>query len=139
MCPQSLQIVPFHRLTLAAHTSWPTNRAPASVRKSEIYPSFEGNPGVFSAVGLRHRPIIERLVEDRVRNALFARHLAEAPPGGARLLDDLARPVVADVRVERRRRRERQLGVALALLPVRLDAVDALLTEQARSRGEELD
>ena len=53
--------------------------------------------------------------------------------------DDLARPVVADVRVERCRRRERQLGVALALLAICLDPAHALVGEEARCRREQPD
>ena len=88
------------------------------------------------AVRLRHRAVVERLVEHVVVDARLARDLAQRPARPRRLLDDLARLVVADVRVERRRGRERQLGVALALLAVRLDPVDALLGEQPR-RGRE--
>ena len=88
-------------------------------------------------VRLRHLAVVERLVEDVVGDALGPRDLAQRPARGRRLLDDLGRLVVADERVERGRRGERQLGVALALLAVRLDAGDALLVEEAarRQRG----
>src|SRR5581483_4032824 len=86
-----------------------------------------------------HRAVVERLVERRLVDALLARHLAQRAAGGGGLLDDLGGAVVADVGVERGRGRQRQLGVALALLAVRLDPVDALLREEAAGGGEQLD
>src|SRR4051812_26795640 len=72
----------------------------------------------YSAVRVRlgHGAEVERLVERRVVHAGLAGDLAEGAAGLRRLLHDLAGLVVADVRVERRGRRERQLGVALAVL-----------------------
>src|SRR5947209_4167754 len=91
-----------------------------------------------SAVRLRHRAVVERLVENAVLDALLARDFAKRATGGGGLLDDLRRLVVADVRVERGRRRESQLRVALTVLAVRLDPVDALLREQPARAREEL-
>src|SRR5581483_7730552 len=89
-------------------------------------------------VRLGHRAVVEGLVEDRLLDALLPRDLAQRAPRRGGLLDDLGRRVVADVRVERRRRRERQLGVALAVLAVRREPVDALLGEEPASAGEQL-
>src|SRR5829696_7704932 len=69
-----------------------------------------------------HRAVVERLVEDRFLDAAIARDLPDGAPGRSGLLHDLARQVVADVRVQRRRCRESQLGVALERLAVRVDA-----------------
>ena len=44
---------------------------------------------------------VERLVERRLVDAVLARDLAQRAPAGRRVLDDLGRAVVADVRVER--------------------------------------
>src|SRR5579884_1930712 len=82
-------------LTLAANRA-PVNREPAPL----------------SAVRLGHPAVVERLVEDRLLDAVLPRNLPQRPAGGRRLLHDLGRPVVADVRVERRRRGQGQLGVA---------------------------
>ena len=90
-------------------------------------------------VRLRHRPVVERLVERLLVDAGFAGDLPQRPAGRGGFLDDLGRLVVADVRVERCRGRERELGVVLAGLSVRLDPVDALLGEEASGRGEEAD
>src|SRR5438132_11569973 len=81
------------------------------------------------AVRLRHAAVVERLVEHRLLDALLPRHLAQRAARGRRLLHDLRRTVVADVRVERGRGREGQLRVALAGLAVRLDPVHAFLGE----------
>src|SRR2546430_6939234 len=64
----------------------------------------------------RHPAVVERLVEGLLVDAGLARDLTERTARARRFLDDLGRLVVADVRVERRRRRERQLRVALAPL-----------------------
>src|SRR6188472_2480775 len=87
---------------------------------------------------LRHLAVVERLVQDGLLDALLPRDLAQRAAGGGRFLDDLRSPVVADVRVERGRGRERQLGVALAVLAVRLDPVDALLGEEPARAREQL-
>src|ERR687897_1575773 len=70
----------------------------------------------FSVVRLRHRAVVERLVEDGVLDALLARDLPQGTAARGRLLHDLGRLVVADVRVEGGRGGQRQLGVALVLL-----------------------
>src|SRR2546423_4876568 len=85
-------------------------------------------------VWLRHRAVVEDLVEHSVVDAFLAGYLAQRAARRRRLLDDLAHLVVADVRIERGRRGQRQLGVPLALLAVGFDAVDALLGEQPRGR-----
>src|SRR5579862_8433761 len=81
------------------------------------------------AVRVGHLAVVQRLVQDIVRNTLLPRDVAQRATAGRSLLDDLARLVVADVGIERGRRRQRQLGVALALLAVRLDAGHTLLVE----------
>src|SRR5215211_6269730 len=96
-------------------------------------------PALSLRVRLRHRPIVERLVEDRLGDARVARDVAERPPGRGGFLDDLRCAVVADVRVQRRGRGQRQLGVPFALLAVRSDAVDALVRQQARRRRQKPD
>src|SRR6266511_2288830 len=57
-------------------------------------------------VRLGHRAVVERLVEDVVRDTTLARDLEQRAAGGGGLLDDLARRVVADVGIERGRGRE---------------------------------
>ena len=84
---------------------------------------------------LGHRAVVERLVEHRVLDARLAGDLAQRAARRGGVLDDLARLVVADVRVERGRGREGQLRVVLAVLAVRLDPVDALLGEQPARRS----
>src|SRR6266498_3886788 len=98
----------------------------------ELYPARRtGNRAQTPlAVRLRHLPVIEGVIERGVVHAVLPRDLAERAARRRRLLDDLAPHVVADVRIERGRRRQRQLRVLLASLTVRLDAVDALLREQ---------
>src|SRR6266511_4334937 len=99
----------------------------------ELYPARRTANRAWTAVlavRLRHLPVVKGFVERGVVDAVLARDLAERAARRRRLLDDLAPHVVADVRIERGHRGERQLGVALASLTVRLDAVDALLREQ---------
>src|SRR3954469_6891224 len=93
-----------------------------------------GRPALVSARGslamrLRHAPEVERLVDDGFLDAGLPCDLAQRPTRRRRLLHEFGRAVVADVWIERGRRGQRQLRVALALLPIRLDAVDALLRE----------
>src|SRR5262245_5484489 len=76
-----------------------------------------------------HRSVVERAVEHGLLDAGLAGDLAQRAARCGRFPHDLGSLVVADVGVERSSRRERQLGVALALLAVRLDPVDALLRE----------
>ncbi len=83
-----------------------------------------------SAVRTRHLAVIQGLVEHLLVDALLPRDLAERAARSRRFLDDLRGEVVADVRVERGRGGEGQLGVALGLLGVRLDPVDAALGEE---------
>src|SRR5947207_15049672 len=49
-------------------------------------------------VRLRHRAVVESLVENVFLDALLPRHLAERASARGGLLHDLGRPVVADVR-----------------------------------------
>src|SRR5205823_7108918 len=88
------------------------------------------------AVRLGHRTVVQGLVEHVLGDPALPGDLSQGPAGGCRLLDDLARGVVADVGVEGRGGRERQLRITLAHLPVRLDPVYALLGEQT-GRGRE--
>src|SRR6266700_1687350 len=81
-------------------------------------------------VRLRHRTVIERFVERLLVDARLARDLAQRAAGARSLLDDLRRLVVPDIGVERGRRRERQLRVALGILTVRLDSLNALLVQE---------
>src|SRR6266513_1264635 len=83
-------------------------------------------------VRLRHRSVVERFVERFLVDAGLTGDLPQRAARGGGFRDDLGRLVVADVRVERCRGGERELGVALARLAVGLDAVDALLGEEAR-------
>jgi hypothetical protein len=52
-------------------------------------------------VRLRHPLVVERLLEDLLRDPHLARHLADRPPGLVRGLDDLGSAVIADVGIER--------------------------------------
>ena len=83
--------------------------------------------------------VVERLRQRLLVDALLDGDLAQRPARRRGLLPDLRGAVVADVRVERRGCRQRQLGVLLEPLAVGLDAVDALLGEEARRAREELD
>ena len=68
-----------------------------------------------------------------------ARPRAGADPARRAALDDLGRPVVADVGVERRRGGQGRLGVALRRLLVGLDPLHALGVQQPAGRGQQLD
>src|SRR4051794_40070908 len=57
---------------------------------------------------LRHGAIVERLVEYVFVDPALAGDLAQRPAARRRFFDDLARRVVADVRIERGGRRERE-------------------------------
>src|SRR5437764_11549049 len=85
-------------------------------------------------VRVRHRSVIERLIERLLVDTRFAGDVTQRTAGAGGFLDDLGRLVVADVRVERGRRRERQLGVVLGVLAVCLDSLHALHVQEARSR-----
>src|SRR6476469_3080632 len=100
----------------------------------------KGDDALCSAlrIRIRHSAVVEGLVEDLLLDALLPRHFAERAAARRGLLDDLARTVVADVRVQRRGGRERELGVVLGVLALGLDAVDALLGEEPRGAREEL-
>src|SRR5262245_28679874 len=76
-----------------------------------------------SAVWLRHPAVVERLVQRGLVDPRVAGDLAQGAAGARRLLDDLGRLVVPDVRVQRGRGRKRQLRVALVVLTVGLDPV----------------
>src|SRR5262245_61957671 len=78
-----------------------------------------------SAVRLGHLAVVESLVQDGLLDPGVTRDLAQRAAGRRRLLHDLGDLVVADVRIERGRRGERELGIALADLAVRLDSVHA--------------
>src|SRR4051794_7165604 len=91
-----------------------------------------------SFVRLGHRAIVQRLVEHRFLDSLLTRNLTQRATASRGLLHDLRRTVISDVRVERRRGRQRQLGVALRVLAVGLDPVDALLGEETRRAREQL-
>ena len=69
-----------------------------------------------------HPAVVERLLEDRRLDALLERDLAQRAARLGRGLDDVGGAVVADVGVERGRRRQGRLGVALGHLLVGLDA-----------------
>src|SRR5689334_14442042 len=98
-------------------------------RASDIYEPL-AHARLVLVVRLRHLAVVERFVERGLVHAGVARDLAQRPARAGGLLDDLSGLVVADVGVERGRGGERQLGVALAVLAVGLDPVDALLREQ---------
>src|SRR5207302_11439492 len=89
-------------------------------------------------VRLGHLAVVEGLVQHGLLDALLPRDLAQGAAGGGGLLHDLGRTVVADVRVERGRSRQRQLRVALAVLAVGLDPVDAPLGEETARAREQL-
>src|SRR5262245_2496599 len=92
-----------------------------------------------SAVRPGHPAVVESLVEDGLVHPGLERDLAQRAAGRRGLLHDLARAVVADERVERGRGRECQLRIALALVAIRLDPVDAALGEQPRRAREQVD
>src|SRR5215211_8686215 len=123
-----------------ALTSSATRR---QIRREHAAPSrTDGSHGaaiLSNAIGPGHGPVVERLVESALFDPALARDLAERAAGRRRLLDDLGGEVVADEGVESRRGRERQLGIALAVLAIRLDAVDALLGQEAGRAREEAD
>src|SRR6476620_7654925 len=56
------------------------------------------------SVRLRHRAVVERLVERLLIHARLAGDIAQGAPGARRFLDDLRCLVVADVRVQGGRR-----------------------------------
>src|SRR4029077_5446085 len=93
------------------------------------HPFWESRLG--GAVRLGHLAVVERLVERGLVGSRGPRALADRAARAGGFLDDLGRLVVPDVGVERGRRGEGQLGVALAGLAVGLDPVDALLGEEA--------
>ena len=76
-----------------------------------------------------HLVVVERLGEDRFFDSEFDRDLAQCPAGAGGLGDDLGRPVVTDVRVERGGRGQGDLGVEFVGGDVRFDSGDALLVE----------
>ena len=84
-----------------------------------------------------HPVVVEGLREGLLVDPLLDRDVAEGAPRLGGLLHDLGSLVVADVGVERGRRREGRLGVAGAVLAVGLDAADQLLVEEARGGGKQ--
>src|SRR4051795_7908203 len=66
-------------------------------------------------VRLRHRAVVERLVEHRLLYPVLAGDLAQRAAGGGGGFHDLGSLVVPDVRVERGGCRQRQLRVPLEL------------------------
>ena len=93
-----------------------------------------------AVVRARHLAVVERLVEHVLGDTLLPRDLAQRPARRRRLLDDLARLVVADVRIERGRsrraspRRSARVCSRFASIPD-----DALLVEQPARGREQLD
>src|SRR5215210_5542749 len=90
-------------------------------------------------VGLRHRAIVERLVQRLLVDPRFSGDVAQRSTRRGRRFDDLRGAVVADVGVERGGRGQRQLRIAFARLAVGPDTVDALLREEAGGGGKEAD
>src|SRR4029079_6039768 len=82
---------------------------------------------------------VERLVQRLLVDPVLARDLAQRAAARGGVLDDLGRLVVADVRIQRGRHRERALRGGLQARQVRLDVVDALLGQQRRCVREQLD
>src|SRR5919197_4751818 len=93
-------------------------RAECSARLRRCTQVFRGVFARLAVVRLRHRPVVEGLVEHVLGDPALACDLAERAAGRGRLLDDLRTCVVADVRVQRGGGGERELGIALALLAV---------------------
>src|ERR1035441_4429582 len=94
-------------------------------RQSCAWSAVEG----CSEVPLRHLAQVHRLVVGLLVDTFLVGDLAQHATGAGGLLDDLGRLVVADVRIERRGRRQRRLGRAVTALLVGLDPGDALLGE----------
>ena len=84
------------------------------------------------AVRTGHPVVVERLARVSSSTPVSVATSRRVPPRLGGLLDDLGSLVVADVRVERGRRRERRLGVARGVLAVGLDAADAAFSSSSR-------
>jgi len=65
--------------------------------------SFGGKCSALVAMGLRHRTVIQRLLERLLIDAGFAGHVTKRAARGSGFLHDLRGLVVANVRVESRR------------------------------------
>src|SRR5262245_46571283 len=88
----------------------------------------------------RHRFDVERSVEFLVGHQLSTTHdVTNRFPRTLRLLDDLRRGFVADVRIERGSDRRRRLGVGLQRVEIRLDACDTLVGERAARVRQQAD